>query len=266
MAIPLKNLIELLETAAPPDLAEPWDNPGLAVGDPAQLIEKVLVGMDVTLPLIAEARALGAQLILTHHPLLFARPDAVTPASVQGRKLRELIRNDLAAYSAHTNLDKVAGGMNDDLMDLLGFSPWEILDGDVSTGGGIGRRAVVAPVTLEVLARRIGETLQAKALRFVGEPGRLITSVAVINGSGAEYISLAKDLGIDCVITGDTKYHEVLDALEEGICVIDPGHFASEWLIFSRVIARIEAQARAISPIEFVWSQSAADPFQTLTP
>lgn len=264
MAIPLKKLIDLLETAAPPELAEPWDNPGLAVGDPEQLIDKVLVGMDVTLPLIAEARSLGAQLILTHHPLLFTRPGAITSATVQGRKLRELIRHDLAAYSAHTNLDKVAGGMNDDLMELLGFSHWEILDGDAATGIGIGRRAVVEPVTLKELAQRIHEKLKANALRFVGNPDRIITSAAVINGSGAEYIPLAKALGIDCVITGDTKYHEVLDALEEDICIIDPGHFASEWLIFSRVIARIETQARAIGPIDFVWSQSTADPFRVL--
>lgn len=265
MAVRLKELIDLLEAAAPPQLKEPWDNPGLAVGDPDQLIDKVMVGMDVTKELIEEARAAGAQLLLTHHPLLFLRPDAITPATAQGTKLRELIRHDLAAYSAHTNLDKVKGGMNDDLMALLGFSDWTILDEATPEGDGIGRSAVIEAIPLQELARSIAGTLEAASLRFAGDPARLIRSVAVINGSGAEFIQMAADKGIDCVITGDTKYHEVLDALDMGVSVIDPGHFASEWKIFARAMARVQSHAQEqLGACEFIYSVTARDPYRRL--
>ena len=98
MAVKLGELIAIIEKTAPLQLKEAWDNPGLAVGDPEQVIEKVLIGMDVTMGLIDEANALGAQLILTHHPMLFSRPDSVTPQNLSGRKILALVKNNLSAY------------------------------------------------------------------------------------------------------------------------------------------------------------------------
>ena len=268
MAVKLDELIAIVEKAAPLQIKEAWDNPGLAVGDPEQVINKVLVGMDVTMSLIDEANTLGAQLILTHHPMLFSRPDSVTPQTLSGRKILALIQNNLSAYSAHTNLDKAKMGMNDRLMQLLGFNDWTLLenleDGQ-SEDEGIGRMVTVDPISLRELATKVAHSLDLDEVRFSGEPDQIIETVAVINGSGAEFIQGAKEQGINCIITGDTKYHEVLDALEDGVCVIDPGHFASEWKVFQAAMAEVEAEiVKRIGPVTFIMSESSKDPYQTL--
>ncbi|NLB21667.1 MAG: Nif3-like dinuclear metal center hexameric protein [Clostridium sp.] len=268
MAVKLGELIAIIEKTAPLQLKEAWDNPGLAVGDPEQVIEKVLIGMDVTMGLIDEANALGAQLILTHHPMLFSRPDSVTPQNLSGRKILALVKNNLSAYSAHTNLDKAKMGMNDRLMHLLGFNEWTLLedpeDGQ-SEDEGIGRMTTIDPISLNELATKVTHALDLDQVRFAGNPEQIIETVAVINGSGAEFIQGAKEQGINCIITGDTKYHEVLDALEDGICVIDPGHFASEWKVFQAAMADVEAEViKRIGPVQFIVSESSKDPYQTL--
>lgn len=268
MAVKLSELIAIVEKTAPLRLKEAWDNPGLAVGDPEQVIDKVLVGMDVTMRLIEEASALGAQLILTHHPMLFNRPDSVTPQTLSGRKILALIQNNLSAYSAHTNLDKAKMGMNDRLMHLLGFNDWTLLEDpedDQLEGEGIGRIATIDPLSLEELAAKVAVALDLDEVRISGESDQIIETVAVINGSGAEFIQRAKEQGINCIITGDTKYHEVLDALEDGVCVIDPGHFASEWKVFQAAMAEVEAEiVKSIGPVQFIMSESSKDPYQTL--
>ena len=268
MAVKLGELIAMVEKVAPLQLKEAWDNPGLSVGDPDQVIDTVLVGMDVTMKLIDEAKAIGAQLILTHHPMLFTRPDSVTPQTLSGKKILALVQNNLSAYSAHTNLDKAKMGMNDRLMHLLGFKDWTLLedpeDGE-SEGEGIGRMATIDPISLRELAATVARALDLDEVRFSGEPEQIIETVAVINGSGAEFIQGAKKQGINCIITGDTKYHEVLDALEDEICVIDPGHFASEWKVFQAAMTEVEAEiVKKIGPVKFIVSESSKDPYQTL--
>lgn len=263
MAVVLKDLIGLLESAAPPELKEEWDNTGLGVGDPEQQIKRVLVGMDVTEELIGEAYDRNVQLILTHHPLLFNRPGSITPSTVLGRKILKLIQNGISAYSAHTNLDKVQNGMNDRLMERLGFSAWSVLSG--AEGAGIGRLAHTEPLDLQTMVRRTKEALDIKDIRYCGSLQAKVRTVAVINGAGADFILAAKQAGADCIITGDTKYHEVLDAMEEGICVIDPGHFASEWLVFCDVMAQVHGMAvQQLGDVEFLYSETAHDPFRFL--
>lgn len=266
MAVRLKDLIHIIERTAPLHLKEEWDNPGLAVGDPEQMISKVMVGMDVTMELIEEARAAGAQLILTHHPMLFHRPDSITPQTIPGRKILSLVQNGISAYSAHTNLDKASSGMNDRFMELLGFREWTVLDPSLDPAdenAGIGRMASIKPVTLRELAARVQASLGLEGIRMAGDPQRLIETVGVINGSGAEFIRDARKMGINCIITGDTKYHEVLDALEEDLCIIDPGHFASEWMVFQQLMADIRDEAVSqLGEVEFLISRKAADPYQ----
>lgn len=266
MSIKLAELIATIEKAAPMRLKEDWDNPGLAVGNPEQIIDKVMVGMDVTMELINEAKEAGAQLVLTHHPMLFAPANSVTPQTLSGQKILSLIQNNISAYSAHTNLDKAKRGMNDRFMELLGFKNWALLEEDEegqSEDEGIGRIASMEPISLRELAVKVADALSLAELRVCGELDQMIETVAVINGSGAEFIRGAKDQGINCIITGDTKYHEVLDALEDGICIIDPGHFASEWKVFQAAMTEVQAEViKEVGPIEFIFSESAKDPYQ----
>lgn len=269
MAVKLYDLIEMIEKTAPLELKEVWDNPGLAVGDPEQMIDKVMIGMDVTMDLIEEAKNAGAQLVLTHHPMLFIRPDSITTQTISGRKILALVENSISAYSAHTNLDKAQMGMNDLLMELLGFEEWTLLElpeGPQAATEGIGRLAYLEPLTLEDLGKKVARALSLDDVRICGEPGQIVETVGVINGSGAEYIRQAKARGVNCIITGDTKYHEVLDALEEGIAIIDPGHFASEWKVFQMAMAKVHDKIiKEAGSVDFIYSSTSRDPYQTLS-
>lgn len=264
MAVKLGDIMALLEGAAPLCLQEPWDNTGLAVGDPEALVDHVLIGLDVTEAFIQEARQIGATLLLTHHPLLFTRPDAITPATPQGKKILALIQSGLNVYSAHTNLDKATGGLNDLIMECLGYTKAEPLEAGVSEG--IGRIADIGAIPLEDLARQIAASLGQTTIRYCGRPDRLIHKVAVINGGGADFITAARIAGADCVITGDTKYHEVLDALEAGTAVIDPGHFATEWPVFKLAMAHLEEKIRReLGEVRFTYAKSSEDPYQVIS-
>lgn len=261
MAVKLKDLINVIEAVAPLELMEPWDNSGLAIGDPEAMIETVLVGMDVTRDLIEEAETIGATLILTHHPMLFTRPESITTLEPQGQNIRRLIKQDINVYSAHTNLDKATDGMNDQLMALLGFSTFCPLEEGITEG--IGRIAEIEAIKLGDLIARISDRLDVKNIRYCGQLDQVICKIAVINGAGADFIMMAKSAGADCVITGDTKYHEILDAESVGIAVIDPGHFGTEWPVFQMTMAKAQQTIlKDLGEVEFIYSKSTRDPFQ----
>ncbi|MGL5575617.1 MAG: Nif3-like dinuclear metal center hexameric protein, partial [Sarcina sp.] len=124
----LSRFIEIMERVAPIHLKEDFDNVGLMVGDKNKEIKKVLLALDCTDTVIEEAKEIGAELILTHHPLIFKKPSSITTDTLQGRKIIKLIQNDINLYSAHTNWDSVREGINDTIVDMLGFKSEEIID------------------------------------------------------------------------------------------------------------------------------------------
>lgn len=129
MSVKVKDIMGVMESIAPKKLAEGWDNVGLAVGDPQREVKKILVALDVIDPVIAEAKAVGAQMIVTHHPmLLFKKIESITTQNGLGRRIYDLIENGIAAFSAHTNLDIAAGGTNDVLAELAGLENIELLE------------------------------------------------------------------------------------------------------------------------------------------
>lgn len=129
MSARVKDIMNVMEQLAPKKLAEDWDRPGLAVGDPERKVKKVLVALDVIEPVIAEAKAIGADMIVTHHPmLLFKKIESITTETAVGRRIFGLIENGIAAFSAHTNLDVAKGGTNDVLAELIGLEHIEILE------------------------------------------------------------------------------------------------------------------------------------------
>lgn len=129
MSVTVRDMMELMEEIAPAKLAESWDRPGLAVGDPAQEVKKVLVALDVIDPVIEEAKKVGADLIVTHHPmLLFKKLESITKDTAVGHRIFSLIENQIAAFSAHTNLDIAKGGTNDVLAELIGLKEITILE------------------------------------------------------------------------------------------------------------------------------------------
>lgn len=241
MSLKVVDIKNIIEGFAPVRLKESYDNVGLMVGDLDAEVTSILIALDCTLEVIEEAIAKKCNLIITHHPLLFIKPSTITTETLTGKKIIKLIKNNINLYSAHTNLDSVEGGINDSLMKILGYNKYDIMEisENISSNeekSGIGRIAVLnRPTTLLELCNKVKETLELPFVRFSGKGSLEVNKVAIINGSGQDYFLLAKKLGADCIITGDTTYHYVSDFREEGIGIIDAGHFGTEWLPYRKI-------------------------------
>lgn len=238
MILKVKDFIRIMEQLAPLKLKEEYDNVGLMIGSEDSEIKSILVALDCTLKVIEEAKKKDCNLIFTHHPLLYRKPSTVTDETLQGRKIIELIRADINLYSSHTNLDSVQGGINDLITQLLGFNKWDIIECketgiDSSRKNGIGRIVELQDsILLEELCDNVKKALGTNSIRYSGIENMRIKRIAIINGSGQDYFNAAKLLKVDCIVTGDTTYHYVSDFSEENICIIDAGHFATEWPAF----------------------------------
>jgi dinuclear metal center YbgI/SA1388 family protein len=240
----LKEVEGVLEGLAPRVLAESWDNPGLQVGDPHGRISTILVSLDPTLAALREASKIGAQLLVTHHPLIFRPISSVDLGSYPGNVIGEAVRGGVSIVSLHTNLDSAEGGINDILAGLLGLRDVEVLE--KKSGGapeqqvipaetksettGLGRVGnLPESVPLSVMMTKVMEALGAeRPLRQIGAGGDLVRRVAVVGGSGGSLVALAAERGAQILVTGDVTYHQALEAVRLGLSVIDGGHFLTE--------------------------------------
>jgi len=216
--IKVMDIYEKLCSLAPLELQMGFDNSGFLFGRASSEIEKVLLSLDVTSNVVDEAIDMGAQLIISHHPLIF------TPVkSVTDEKLLKLAENKIAVISMHTNLDIARGGVNDVLLALLGAKGDEVLDED-----GCGRIGFL-PESMEmnVFLQMCKERLNSKGLRYYNA-GRAVHKIAVMGGAGGDFVQLAYDRGCDTYITSDIKYNRFLEAEEFGINLIDADHFCTE--------------------------------------
>ena len=263
----LSRFIEVIEKIAPTHLKEDFDNVGLMVGDENVEINKVLLALDCTDKVIEEAKEVGANLILTHHPLIFRKPSSITTESLLGRKIIKLIKNDINLYSAHTNWDSVRDGINDTIVMMLGFKSEEIIDRHkADSNAGIGRIVTLEEeVTLKVIIEKCKKTFSIENLRYSGELDKKINKIAIINGSGQSYFEDAIKKGADLVITGDTTYHFVSDYTEMGMVILDIGHFKSEWPVLIEVNKKLEYELKDLEEnIEFIISTKSEDPYKFL--
>lgn len=265
MAVTLADIVDIMEKKAPRELKESYDNVGLMVGNRQSKISRVLIALDCTLEVIDEAINKKAELIITHHPLLFKKPASITTDTLQGSKIIKLISNNINLYSSHTNLDSVCGGMNDTIMDMLGIQNSSTLEPIASFEGyqgAIGRIGNIDRVSLKKFISHIKAQLNIKNLRYTGDINGEIERVAVINGSGQDYISIAFNEGAQCIITGDTTYHYASDYEELGCSIIDIGHFSSEWLVFVNLMKKIvKDNSEFFEGTEIIISECCRDPY-----
>lgn len=232
----VREFYQYLDTLAPFSLQMDFDNAGFLVGRGDRAVEKVLVSLDITEEVAAEAQQLGCQLIVSHHPVIFHPAKSVTDATPDGRVLLSLVENGIAAICAHTNLDAVWGGVNDALARQLGLTGIEPLkqDGTDGTGRpyGIGRvgSTVGAPMYAPAFAAFVKETLGANGVRFV-DARRPVRRVAVGGGACADLLRDALAMGCDTFVTSDVKYNGFLDAKALGVNLIDAGHYPTEQVV-----------------------------------
>ncbi len=229
-----KNIVDFIEKIAPTNLAEEWDNVGLMIGDFLMPVGKILVALDINDDVIDEALEKKADLIVTHHPFIFGSVKKINSESAVGRRALKLIKNDIAVFSAHTNLDIAKNGTNDTLFGLLGLENSEILVKSVDGVNGLGRAGDI-PDEMEFydFATYVKKVLKLDNLTITGRCDKKIKKVGLCTGqgSGREFMLAAKNIGCDAYITGDLRYHEAQFANELDLCVIDITHYGSEVLI-----------------------------------
>ena len=227
----VKEIIRLFEGKFPAKNAEDWDNVGLLVGDRKSEVKKVQISLDATEKAIDYAIENGVDMIITHHPMIFKGIKSIDYSTVLGRKIIKLIKNNIALYAMHTNLDATKGGLNDLVVSLLGAQKTVVLDENIEEAGtGIGRIYTLdEKISVKDYADFVKKALEIKTVRIISQDmNKEIRKIAVVNGSGMSYWRKVKSLGADLFITGDIGYHEALDAKESGMSLIDIGHFESE--------------------------------------
>ena len=225
-----KDIIEIIEKRYPLEAAESWDNPGLIVGDDEIDVSSIMVALDATDETIDQAVKAGAQLLITHHPMIFGRINKVNNKTLIGRRILKLIRNDISCYAMHTNFD--VKSMADINEAQIGLKYTEVLYPTAQNDGiaeGIGRVGwLEKPMKYSGLAEHVKKAMQTESVRCYGDTDRLIKRVAVSGGSGKSMIQAALDKHAEVLITGDIDYHTGIDACAEGLLIIDAGHFGTE--------------------------------------
>ena len=218
------DILRFIETVAPPYMKESWDNVGLNCGHMGRSVTRILVALDPFPHVCQEAKEIGADLLVTHHALLW-KPGFITDMDPQGRNTLFLIENGIAHINAHTNLDQAPGGVNDVLAAKLGLSNVEIIN--PRDGIGLLRCGEVAERPLDAFLATVKQNLGCEGLRYV-DGGKMVRKVAVGGGSCAGGMHEAKAAGCDTFVTADIKYNQFWDAHDLGLNLIDAGHFHTE--------------------------------------
>ena len=254
------DILNFIETIAPPYMKESWDNVGLLCGRKDRPVRKVLVALDPFRSVIDEAIAEKADLLLTHHPLIFRDPPmAVNEDTETGRCLLTLIEHSIAAINAHTNLDLAPGGINDVLAATLGLKNVELThpEGTDDQGRpyGLLRCGTVAGQSLESFLATVKQNLKCDGLRYV-DSGKPVRKVAVGGGSCADGMHEALAAGCDTFVTADVKYNQFRTAWELGLNLIDAGHFHTENPTMPVLAEKLQA---AFPEIEVKFSENHTD-------
>ena len=247
------DILTFLDTLAPAQLKMEWDNVGLLCGSKNTEVTKILVALDPFEGVCKEAADIGAQLIVTHHPLIFRAPNTITDETSVGRSIMFLCRHGISAVNAHTNLDVAPGGVNDVLAEKLGLQNIQIIN--PVDGYGLLRCGDVEQQPLETFLATVKEKLGCDGLRYVNS-SKPVCKVAVGGGSCADEMMEAYAAGCDTFVTADIKYNQFWDAYDIGMNLIDAGHFYTENPVVAVLAEKI---AVAFPEIEVEISKTHAD-------
>lgn len=266
----LRDVVARLETLYPPASAAVWDRVGLVTGDLDQPVRRILFALDPTLAVIEEATAWGADLLVTHHPLLLRGVHSVATTGAKGRSVTRLVVADIALYVAHTNADVSDPGVSGVLADALQLTsqrPLSQIEGYAA--GRVGE--LPAPTSLAQFASRLGEVLPATAggIRVAGDPEGRVSTVAVLGGSGDDQFDAVRASGADVYVTADLRHHPALEAREEAgdgtPYLVDAGHWATEslWLedVRQRLLAALGEDAASPVRVETTVSTIRTEPW-----
>ncbi len=245
----VQNILEFVETLAPRELKMDWDNVGLNCGSRSNTVTKILVALDPFEHVCEEAVEIGADLVVTHHPLIFRPISMVTDDIAISRGIMNLCRHGISHICAHTNLDCADGGVNDVLAQTLELKNIHTIDGQTLLRAGEFEAALP-----EFLAH-VKEKLSCDGLRYA-DSGKPVRKVAVGGGSCSDCLRDVVHAGCDTFITADVRYNGFWDAQEQGVNLIDAGHFPTENPICAVLAQKLQ---EAFPEVTVVLSQKHAD-------
>lgn len=230
--VKIKEIIEKIEFLAPKNLALDWDNIGLLIGDDNLEVKNVLISLDADDNTIKKAIEIDANLIITHHPIVFKGLKHVNTHTALGRRVIELIKNDITVYTAHTNLDVAEEGVNLSLFNRLSLTNKNKLTENLGLIGTLKNE-----FTLKQFANFTASKLNVPILRYVGKDDAIVKKIAICGGSAMDDYMLksAVNAGADVYITGDLRYHESQKARDLGMNLIDATHYATEVLVLEDI-------------------------------
>lgn len=228
------EIAELMETLSPVRYACDWDNVGMHVGRRGNEIKKILVTLDISDEAVDKAVAIKADMIISHHPLIFKGIKKVNESDIVGRRILTMAENHINCYCMHTNFDCV-GGMAELAADRIGLQDCIVLE-EVCEGEGIGRVGFLKhDMSVKELCSMVKEQFSLDKVALYGNEDEIVKKVAICPGSGKDEIELALLKGAKAIITGDVSYHYGIDSVAKGINVIDAGHYGIEHIFIDKI-------------------------------
>ena len=257
-----KEIIQVIEAAYPREAALDFDNVGLLAGRTEKEVKRVYIALDATDAVIDRAVEARADMLITHHPLIFSPLKKVTDEDFVSRRVVKLIQNDISYYAMHTNYDVL--GMAELAEKILGIRNTEVLDITMEKDGkpeGIGRIGELEkPMTLEECCVYVKHKLNLGSLKVFGDMQAEVSRLAISPGSGKTAIAAAIAKGADVLVTGDIGHHDGLDAVEQGLSVIDAGHYGTEYIFIEDMRRFLEDKL----PVLDVITTPVIHPFQVI--
>ncbi|HPF88429.1 MAG TPA: Nif3-like dinuclear metal center hexameric protein [Candidatus Limiplasma sp.] len=229
------DFYQWLDAIAPFDTQDAYDNSGFLIGDPAAAVHRVLFSVDVTLSVVAQAARQNANLIISHHPLMFSPIQQLRWDQGEGAVIRALAASGISLISAHTNLDRCTGGVADSLANALALEKITASASDPYLRTG----ELAVPCTAKALLSLLNSRLSASALLH-GDPEAVVRSVAVVPGAGGDSYPHAQ---AGALVTGELKHHEIIDACARGLIVFEAGHYETEFPGIAALYQRFLATA-----------------------
>jgi dinuclear metal center YbgI/SA1388 family protein len=228
----VKEIADYYEEKIPSRLKLEFDNVGLLAGRPQNEVRRVLVALDITAGVIDEAAGLGAELIVSHHPMILDARKRVTDSDPSGRRLLALLENGVAAICLHTSFDSVKGGVNDALAAAVGAKSVGVVEitGEGPDGSpcGLGRVCELPePLPLPVFLTQVQRSLGVSGLRYA-DAGKPVRRLVVCSGAGGNQVYAAAELGCDTYLAGEIRYYHWLDGRELGLNIVEADHFCTE--------------------------------------
>ena len=255
-----RDIMKVIEATYPKHAALEWDNVGLLVGRTEKEVKKIYVALDATDGVIEQAVAANADMLITHHPLLFSPLKKITDEHFIGGRVVKLLQHDISYYAMHTNYDVC--GMADISAAILGLDGAETLEvTDEESREGIGRVGdLSSPMSLQSCGELIKEKFQLDSVKVFGDLSSTVQRVAICPGSGKGMTELALEKNADVLVTGDIGHHEGIDAVAQGLAIIDAGHYGLEHIFIEDMANYLRKNVEGI----VVESHEITHPFQVI--